>query len=1156
MKLEEKIEELLQAHQNTKYNELWAVCKKIVEDSIQHSKLITSQMRNYDLHDASHSEQVIDIIENLLNDKFDEITCYEAILLYLSAYLHDSAMALPNWEYELLKAVEGTEDLFDNTLAFTIRNDFKKEHSYSEALRIISENKEKLFSFDTAKDFVFAKSNENELIDSLTLLMREYEKFRNGYSAELAANKNSVVEYMNISKLIRSEFIRTTHHLRVVDNIKTLKKRIDNTIGGFAADHFVQDLADVCRCHGESITAVFDLPTEREDLLGEKSNIQFIAILLRLGDVIHFSSDRAPLSLFSEKRITDETSLLHWKAKFQDLKFGFERLNGTVSIKYSAFCSNPEVYYFIQDYLDLVDNELDNYFILKQRWEQRKLEKLESYAMPISNRVDRSQLNYDKDVFIPQRNMHFVLNQSKILELLMGIQLYKDEYLCLRELYQNSLDATKCIIAINKQNGVHEDLTIEFGIGEELLEGVNRKYLYCLDHGTGMNRYIIENYLLQIGNSYYKSNDFNRKNTEWGFEVNPTSQFGIGILSCYMLADKIGITTVHCEHNETNSFILEGINEHFYYINAPEYDTERIGKHGTIVKLYLKDKFSSLNSQYIEKLPIFIGKSQSMSLKEYVDENTLKYNLCYILSAHICVAYPSIPVNVRCDNNMLYSTIQSNSILNLKNYPKITKADLEHFWADVHFFSGEPNPYLEVIDRLDLIENYNISVRTENVELYSHISLPKKGMDKENLYYYYMFHFVGQKEGSILVDGISVDTTGSLNDSIKDILEYDLSRHAIINFVGKERPLLSVDRKTCVSMPSITDEIEQLKAKLIEQLTIIICDHVKEEEIDSKESLFSMILNIVVTIFPSLTDKIFTRLCETSLSDAPIPSYLTLNIRPTIKELMNSSDFVLEDVDFRKYEEVYRRILLGKLIDVKTIEITETKMTVKGTNYQELPVERYRIHDRELSLSSVAIKADKWEGRFKEYDIVSSLWPIVNPLLYDSLHNEFCDNNIVSTHCKLIENVGNGIQGIAQLNPTLINPKYGIGVKNKDHFGIKYVVMSNPDSIQNNYWLFELTNYNRDIVEDKKKGASLFVFIAPRELSAEETEKLKEFEQNDPEFVKGVKEGWSILFISNQEYVIMPGIVSRSEIISKIPESVKNKNPDTIYYNTDNTILF
>jgi len=1154
MKLEEKIEELLQAHQNTKYNEFWAVCKKIVEDSIQHSKLITAQMSNYDLHDASHSEQVIVIVENLLGDKINNITCYEAILLYLSAYLHDSAMALPNWEYELLKAIEGTEELFDNTLAFRISNDFKKEHSYSEALAIITENKDKLFFFDTAKDFVFAKSNENELIVSLTQLMREYEKFRNGYSAELAANNKSVVDYMNISKLIRSEFIRTTHHTRVVENIKSLDRKIKNILGGFATEHFVQDLADMCRCHGEPITEVFNLPAEREDLFEEKSNIQFVAMLLRLGDVIHFSSDRAPLSLFAEKRITDETSFLHWNAKFQDLKFGFEVLNGTISVKYSAFCSNPEVYYFIQDYLDWVDEELDNFFVLKQRWEQCKLEKLGNYILPISNRVDRTHLNYNEDVFIPQRNMHFVLNQSKILELLMGIQLYKDEYLCLRELYQNALDATKCIIAINKQNGVYERLTIEFGIGEEAVEGVNRKYLYCLDHGTGMNRYIIDNFLLKIGNSYYKSKDFNRKNTEWGFEVNPTSQFGIGILSCYMLADKIGITTVHCEDNETNSFILEGINEHFYYINAPEFDKERIGKHGTIVKLYLKDKFSSLNSQYIEKLPILIGNTQSRFIKEYVNENTLKFNLRYILSTHICVADQSIPVNVQCDNNQLYPAIQSNSILNLENYPTITKEDLEHFWADVHFFSGELNPYLEVIERLELIKNYNINVCTENMELYSHISLPKKGMDKNNLYYFYMFHFVGRKEGSILVDGISVDTASSLNNGIQDFLEYDLSHHAIINFVGKKRPLLSVDRKSCVSMPSITDELEQLKTIFIEQLTNIVSDHVKTEEIDVNDNLFSTILNIVVTVFPSLADKIFIQLCETALSEAPIPSYLKLKSKATIKALISSADFALENVDFRKYEEVYRRVLLGKLLNVKTIEVVEDNLTVQGANYQELPIERIRIYEQEASLSSVAIKADKWEGRFKEYDLASNLWPIVNPLLFDALHNDWREN-MISTHCKQLENMGNGITGIAQLNPTLINPKYGIGTEKKDRFGQKRVLISNPDSIENNYWLFELTNHNRDVVDGKKKGASLFAFIAPRELSAAETERLKEFEQNDPEFVKGVKEGWSILFISNQEYVIMPGIVTKAEIISKIPESLKSKNPDITYYNTDNTVL-
>ena len=246
MKLIEKIEELLQKHKNEQYNELWSVCEKIVEDTIQHNKLITSQMSNYDLHDETHSEQVVSIIENLLGDKINEITCYEAILLYLSAYLHDSAMALPSWEYDLLKAVEGTDKIYDNTLEFRIGNDFKPEHSYSEAVNIITANKSKLFEFEKAKSFVFAKESETKLIASMARIMREYELFRNGYHTELSANKYSVAKYINISKLIRSEFIRTTHHIRVVDNIQSLKGRIASVLKGFATDNFIQDLAAIC----------------------------------------------------------------------------------------------------------------------------------------------------------------------------------------------------------------------------------------------------------------------------------------------------------------------------------------------------------------------------------------------------------------------------------------------------------------------------------------------------------------------------------------------------------------------------------------------------------------------------------------------------------------------------------------------------------------------------------------------------------------------------------------------------------------------------------------------------------------------------------------------------------------------------------------------
>ena len=88
----------------------------------------------------------------------------------------------------------------------------------------------------------------------------------------------------------------------------------------------------------------------------------------------------------------------------------------------------------------------------------------------------------------------------------------------------------------------------------------------------------------------------------------------------------------------------------------------------------------------------------------------------------------------------------------------------------------------------------------------------------------------------------------------------------------------------------------------------IICTHIATEEIDVTDPLFSTVLNIVITLFPSLADKIFTQLCDTALSNAPIPSHFNLETNTTIKELMKNTDFSLNNVDFRKYEEVYRRI--------------------------------------------------------------------------------------------------------------------------------------------------------------------------------------------------------------------------------------------------------
>ena len=355
-------------------------------------------------------------------------------------------------------------------------------------------------------------------------------------------------------------------------------------------------------------------------------------------------------------------------------------------------------------------------------------------------------------------------------------------------------------------------------------------------------------------------------------------------------------------------------------------------------------------------------------------------------------------------------------------------------------------------------------------------------------------------------------------------------------------------------MPSINQEMEQLTDNFVQQLVDIVCSHIEKEGININDRLFSLILNIVIKKFPSLADKILILLCDTSLGTAPIPEHFNTGESITIKELMQKVNFSLNNIDFRKYEEVYRRILLGKLIDVADITITDNSMLVNNSNYHEFPVDRYRTHDSEYSLLSVAIKADKWEGIFKEYDIASHLWPVINPQLFDALTDEFSVID-VSSHCKMLREAGNGIQGIATLNSTLINPTYGIGLEHKSYLKKRTCLLNNPDSIAKNYWLFELTNHKKDTFE-YNKGAGLFAFIAPRDLTAEEALRLKELEVSDSNFAKGVKEGWSILFLSNEEYVIEPGIVCKSDIISKIPESVKSKEPGITYYSTDGSVLF
>lgn len=1157
MGIKERITTRLNGERDDKSQKLWEVCQSVVSNVIQHNKLIISQMSNYDIHDQEHSEKVLEIIEQILGDKLSQLSFYELVLIYMAAYLHDSAMAMPSWEYNLLRAVEGTEECYDNTLPFHICNDFKPVHKFAEALQIVRDHQTQLFDFQTAKDYVCVRNSEEEIVDSLAELMCQYEEFRNGYIDNLKAARTSVAEYINMSQMIRTEFIRQTHHLRGVYNVRALQKKISSAVGERYSNYFVEDLAAVCRCHGENLESVFDLPVQRIDWRNETSNIQFVAMMLRLGDVIHFDSGRAPLSLFAEKQITDAVSFKHWNAKFQELEFGFYKEKDTVKLKFMAYCKEPEIYYFIQDYLDWVDNEIDNYYVLKNRWETAKISNFENYNLSLGTKVDRSEIQYDKTNFIPNKDMKFVLNQAKILELLMGVQLYKDEFLCLRELYQNALDASKCMQAYNRKYGKRENLYIEFGVGEEVIQGRKQKYIYCLDHGTGMDEYIINNYLLHIGNSYYKSRDFAKKNTDWSYDVKPTSQFGVGILSCYMLADKIGITTTYYDGNgETLSFILEGTSEHFYYVNPKRIEKERIDGHGTLVKLYLKPRYEEhINGKYLEKLPLALMSSESEMKERVCEPSILDGNLFYIISKHIGINYPEIPIVIRDDQNVVRENYYSNKIFDQRDYSAITNEDMEALWSEYHYLDGSPNPYKEIVAKREEIIDYPIRVAGENLRIYSHIALPKKGIGEYNAKLFDYCYFLGKRESHIFVDGVLVGDTIKFSDEMDEILGHDIIRNSILNYFGSNRPVLSVDRNSCVRMPEMKEELQFLRDEFVKELKNIVIHHITEEGMEAGDPESSMVVDIAVRKFPSLSGKLLKLLVTPDFMDLQFDHVFMQKNQYSLSDVFKKDEMILHDVEFISYQEASRQVLLGRIMNAEQLCVNDSEIQIKGGEYKEFPFAK-RVYDYEhVSLSSIVVKADEWTGIYQDYDLVNTIWPIVNTQLYNQIQEGF-EVEKITFRCKTISDAGNGLQGIASLDPVLIHPFLGISSKSERGMRKKECYVGEFDTIQKSYWLFELTNWG-ELTKDTKVSPVLFAYIAPRKLNAAEQERLKEYEESDPQYVKGIKEGWSILFLGAiSKYVICPGIIARNRIAEQVPESFHKEKPEIRYVFTDGSPVF
>ncbi|MFV5996341.1 caspase, EACC1-associated type [Streptomyces sp. NPDC056231] len=144
--------------------------------------------------------------------------------------------------------------------------------------------------------------------------------------------------------------------------------------------------------------------------------------------------------------------------------------------------------------------------------------------------------------------LRFRLADDRIQELLMGEELYGDPALAIRELYQNALDAcryrqarTQYLRATGTQLSSYKG-TISF------TQGTDEKgpYLECRDNGIGMGEGELRDVYSHAGMRFADLPEFIEEHAKWSehdITMHPNSQFGVGVLSYFMLADDITVTT-------------------------------------------------------------------------------------------------------------------------------------------------------------------------------------------------------------------------------------------------------------------------------------------------------------------------------------------------------------------------------------------------------------------------------------------------------------------------------------------------------------------------------------------------------------------------------------------------------------------------------------
>lgn len=440
-------------------HEISEALKRMVQHVTPLLERIPEHMPEYTLHDRNHSSRIVELMGQILPEETRKyLNIIELSILIYAAYLHDLGMTATREEREQI-----------------IRDD---------------------------REYV-------KLLRADEIRFNQIEQYR-------AQGHHRAATF--VEDQVFTEYLRRHHVARSQQMIEGMieDKKLEITWQGTSYARWV--LA-VCNAHALPVRDLRDVEKWRRNALVRtlRVNVQYLALVLRLADILDLDPERTPASLLDFIDPHDPQSIIEWNK--HRAVIGWEITPERIVVE--AVCTRPEYERALRAFLQMIETEREESRLLTTSYRDDLAEKYRfDLTEPVEGRIESDGSYISSD-------MQLSIDFRCVMDLLMGQQFYQDPKLALRELLQNAVDAVCHRTAVEKSE---EDVEFKPRIAVRL----RGNQLIVEDNGIGMDERIFANYFIQVGRSYYTSPEFRA----WQLDIDPVSEFGIGILWVFMVTDR------------------------------------------------------------------------------------------------------------------------------------------------------------------------------------------------------------------------------------------------------------------------------------------------------------------------------------------------------------------------------------------------------------------------------------------------------------------------------------------------------------------------------------------------------------------------------------------------------------------------------------------